>query len=423
MTRRDVWAIGLGQCVNWGVLYYAFGVLLVPIERDLDFARWIVVGAFSAALLVSALAAPTVGALVDRGHGPAVLQAGGLLAAALLAAWALSSNLWLWYGLWIAIGFCMSAVLYEPVFAIVGQAIGDAGDRLRAIATITVFGGVASTIFLPLTATLVTRFGWRNAVLLLAVGLAITTLAVHRFTFNRAIGRPAFAPSATAGKQELPSRKESPSPQESPSRQELPSRQESPSRQELRSRQELPSRPEVPSLLLSVFVCTSLAGAALSTNLVPALIERNISPTTAAVFGGLFGVMQLPGRLLFMNSRRTVRPMAILRSSLALQIAGLLVLAGSSAYLAVPVGVALFAAGSGLATLARPYLVSVFYGADRAGEMNGMFARWQQLARAGGPVSAAAFAGLTGYGVVFGVLAAMLSAVTVFLLTSSATGE
>ena len=30
MTTRAVWAIGLGQCVNWGVLYYAFGVLLVP---------------------------------------------------------------------------------------------------------------------------------------------------------------------------------------------------------------------------------------------------------------------------------------------------------------------------------------------------------------------------------------------------------
>ena len=46
----------------------------------------------------------------------------------------------------------MSAVLYEPVFAIVGKAIADAGDRLRAIATITVFGGLASTLFLPLTA-------------------------------------------------------------------------------------------------------------------------------------------------------------------------------------------------------------------------------------------------------------------------------
>ena len=35
MTSRAIVALGIGQCVNWGVLYYAFGVLLVPLERDL----------------------------------------------------------------------------------------------------------------------------------------------------------------------------------------------------------------------------------------------------------------------------------------------------------------------------------------------------------------------------------------------------
>jgi predicted MFS family arabinose efflux permease len=389
MTRRAVWAIGLGQCVNWGVLYYAFGVLLVPIERDLDVARWIVAGAFSTALLVSALAAPTIGAIVDRGHGPAVLQAGGLLAAALLAVWALTSSVWLWYLVWIAIGFCMSAVLYEPVFAIVGRAIGDAGDRLRAIATITVFGGVASTIFLPLTAALATRFGWRDAVLLLAAGMAITALGVHHVTFIRESrqqipSRPAFAPGVTAGTHRVAVRVAS---------------------------------------LIAVFTASSVAGAAVSTNLVPALIERRISPLTAATFAGLFGIMQLPGRLLFMSSRRTVSPMVLIGASLLLQIAGLVVLAGCRAYLAIPVGVTLFAAGSGLATLARPYLVSVFYGAERAGQMNGMFARWQQLARAAGPVSAAALAGVAGYGVVFAALAAVLTTVTVFLLLSTLNPE
>jgi hypothetical protein len=35
MTSRAIAALGLGQCVNWGVLYYAFGVLLVPLSLDL----------------------------------------------------------------------------------------------------------------------------------------------------------------------------------------------------------------------------------------------------------------------------------------------------------------------------------------------------------------------------------------------------
>ena len=76
MTPLAVWAIGFGQLVNWGVLYYAFSVLLVPLERDLAAPRWLVTGAFSTGLLLSAAASPLAGRLADRGQGPVVLQAG-----------------------------------------------------------------------------------------------------------------------------------------------------------------------------------------------------------------------------------------------------------------------------------------------------------------------------------------------------------
>ena len=74
------------------------------------------------------------------------------------------------------------------------------------------------------------------------------------------------------------------------------------------------------------------------------------------------------------------------------------------------IGVSLFACGAGLTTLARPYLVLHVYGADRAGAVNGVIARGQQLARACGPVSAAALASVSGYGRVFAALAALLAA-------------
>ena len=67
MRSRAIWTIGIGQMVNWGVLYYAFGVLLVPLEQSLHAPRWLVAGAFSLGLLVSAIAAPAVGRLADRG--------------------------------------------------------------------------------------------------------------------------------------------------------------------------------------------------------------------------------------------------------------------------------------------------------------------------------------------------------------------
>lgn len=386
MTRREVWAVGLGQCVSWGVLYYAFGVLIVPVERDLGVARSVVVGAFSLALLVSAVVSPYVGKLVDRGHGPSVVQAGGLAAAGLLALWALVPNVYLSYLVWAALGLCMAAVLYEPVFAIVGRAVEHAGDRLRAIATITIFGGFASTVFLPLTGALVERLGWRPAVGVLAATLALTTLAVHRVSFG-VLGRTGGA-GARAPVPHVPTSGH-------------------------------------PGLLpmLAVFTASSFAATALAANLVPALIERGLSPTSAAWFGGLFGIMQLPGRLVFAKNTSAVTPMTLLGTSMALQVTGLLTLAATHTPMGIAAGVALFACGSGLATVARPYLVLVFYGQDRAGEMNGVFARPQQLARAAGPVSAAVLAGAAGYGAVFAGLAVPLLIAALYLKPFSSRSE
>jgi hypothetical protein len=39
MSCRAVIALGVGQCVNWGVLYYAFAVLLLPVEAELGAER------------------------------------------------------------------------------------------------------------------------------------------------------------------------------------------------------------------------------------------------------------------------------------------------------------------------------------------------------------------------------------------------
>ena len=79
------------------------------------------------------------------------------------------------------------------------------------------------------------------------------------------------------------------------------------------------------------------------------------------------------------------------------------------------------AAGTGLTTLGRPYMVLHRYGPQRAGSANGIIARGQQIARAIGPVAATALAGVTGYGVVFGVLAG-LAILAIILLAGAPRG-
>jgi len=168
--------------------------------------------------------------------------------------------------------------------------------------------------------------------------------------------------------------------------------------------------------LILTFGSSSFVSAALATNLIPALIERRFSATTAATFAGLFGVMQLPGRLLIMNGRFALSPSQMIWGSLGLQTMGLAALVAGTSTPVIALGVTVFACGSGLATLARPYLVLVLYGAGRAGQINGVIARWQQLARAGGPVAVAALAAINGYGPVFGVLAGLLAVVGVIVV-------
>ena len=373
MTSRAIWSIGCGQLVNWGVLYYAFGVLMVPVEQSLGTPRWLVAGAFSLGLLVSAMAAPAVGRLADRGQGPAVMQAGGYIAAGLLITWALAPTIWTTYVVWAALGLCMAAILYEPVFAIVGRAYNDADDRLRAIATVTIMGGLASTAFLPGTTFLVAQAGWRGAVIALAIIIAVTTMIVGRISFRDATLSAAELREAVFGRREL-----------------VAAAQQSLHR------------------FVAVFAISSVVNSALASNIVAALIERRLTPSRAAVIGGLFGVMQLPGRVLMTNKSFTPRPLPLLFVSFALQILGLAALAANSVQAAMWIGVVVFATGAGLTTLARPYLVLHLFGPEQAGRVNGVIARGQQLARAVGPVSAAALAAMTGYGRVFAVMSILL---------------
>ncbi|MGH9218476.1 MAG: MFS transporter [Vicinamibacterales bacterium] len=377
ISARAIWAIGVGQLVNWGVLYYAFGVLLVPVEQSLGAPRWLVAGAFSLGLLVSAIAAPAVGRLADRGQGPVVMQAGGLIAAGLLIAWAVLPSIWTTYAVWSGLGLCMAAILYEPVFAIVGRAFRDADDRLRAIATVTVMGGLASTAFLPGTTFLVGRLGWQGATIALAIVIASTTLVVSRLSFRDLTFSRSELRDAVFGRDD-----------------------------------ERSMAVPAPSLnrFVAGFALSSIVNSALASNIVAALIERRLTPSRAAFIGGLFGVMQLPGRVLMTNKSFTPGPFRLLFVSFALQIVGLLALTADGSQAAMWLGVTVFACGAGLTTLARPYLVLHVYGAERAGEINGAIARGQQLARSAGPVSAAALATVTGYSFVFAALAALLVA-------------
>lgn len=381
MRRRAVMALGIGQCVNWGVLYYAFAVLVVPLERELGVATWVVTGAFSLALMTSALLAPMIGRWADRGRGAMVMQVGGLAAAMLLIVWAYVPGVVTLYLVWAGLGFCMAATLYEPAFVIVGLAYDDPARRLRALGAVTLFGGLASTLFLPGTALGVATAGRRGAVVALAALLLASTAILRMFVFRDLAPRSSPRPS-------------------------MPARHDATT--------DGTTAPRF-AFVAAIFAFVSLAGAAFTTNLIPALGERGISTAQAAMLGGLIGVMQLPGRALLMNGRLAGSPTQLVALCLVLQGVGL---GGIAVAPSIPLAAGatmIFALGAGMTTLVRPHLIQTLYSGG-GGSLNGRIARQQQIARAAGPIAIAWLAGVVGYTTVFAVIAATFAGITLVWL-------
>jgi MFS family permease len=95
------------------------------------------------------------------------MTAGSVLATILLAAWScIESIAWL-YAIWFGLGLALAATLYDPVFAVITRRFPDS-YRSR-ITALTLVGGFASTLFIPLTQLFISEWGWRNALLALAL--------------------------------------------------------------------------------------------------------------------------------------------------------------------------------------------------------------------------------------------------------------
>ena len=153
-------ALAVAQLVSWGTIYYSFSLFVVPMEAELGWRRETINGALSLGLMVSGLMAYPVGALIDRGRARAVMTAGSLLAAALLAAWSQVADVASFYLLWLGLGAALAATLYEPAFAVLTRRFPD-GYRAR-ITALTLIGGFASTVCWPLSAVLLNQMGWRG---------------------------------------------------------------------------------------------------------------------------------------------------------------------------------------------------------------------------------------------------------------------
>lgn len=372
--RTALIGLCITQITSWGVLYYAFPVLVGPISADTGWSRAATTAAFSAALLVSALAGVPVGRILDRRGPRAVMTAGSLLGGVCTVAVAAAPNLVVFTLAWIGVGIAMATTFYQPAFAALTRWYGP--HRVRALTTVTLAGGLASTVFAPLTAGLAGHLSWRGTYAVLAVVLAAVTVPVHAVCLRQPWPQTDDGPPTAGGKPLSRA-------------------------QVVRSRQFV--------LLAAALTLSAFSLYAVVIGLVPLLTARGASPTAAAWALGLGGLGQTLGRTLYTSlaQRTGVRG----RTCVLLAAGG-----GTTALLAlvrgpVPLLIALAViAGTvrGNSTLLQATAVVDRWGPASYGTLNGLLSAPVTVAGALAPWAGALLAGpLGGYPGLFAALAAV----------------
>jgi MFS family permease len=380
----QVMALGISAAFSYGILTYSFPVFLVPMMDELGWSRAAITGAFSLALLVSGVAAPLVGRMLDVHGARGVMTGGTILAGLALVGWSRVSSLVAFYLVAVALGAAMAAVLYQPAFAVIARWFVRA--RGRALTLLTFIGGFASIIFVPLAAVLVESLGWRGALLVLAALLVVVTLPLHALLLRRdpedlgllPDGADAAAATPPAG----------------------PLLRSVDARDALRS-------PSFRRLALA-FGLAAVVSTGIAVHLIPLLLERGSTPAFAAGAMGMVGLMALPGRLIFTPLGDRLPRGAITAAIFTLAAAGTAVLLLTRSSTGVWLFVILFGAGFGAITPARAALVAELYGPASYGRISGVLALLVAFANAAAPIGLSLLHAITGgYDLVLGILAGM----------------
>lgn len=171
-------ALGVAQICSWGTLVYGFPLIAEAMRTDLGWSKTELYGAATCGMLLAGLTAYPVGVAIDRGHGRFLMAGASLMAGLLLAAWSQVTSLFVFYVVLAALGCMQAATLYEPAFAVIARRAGPLSAR-NGITALTLWGGFASTVFIPAIQLLIDAQGWRGTLLCMAIVNAVLCGGLH----------------------------------------------------------------------------------------------------------------------------------------------------------------------------------------------------------------------------------------------------
>jgi MFS family permease len=352
MPWAFVCALSTAVLVSYGTIFYAFALVIEPMERELGWSKTGLTAAFSLALGSSALFSVPVGRLIDLGHGRAVMTGGSVLAALLLALWALTASYPAFLLIWFGLGIAMSAVLYEPAFAVLAGHLGLL--TRRGITVMTLVAGFASTVFIPLTHLLIEAYGWRQALLVLAAMNLGVCAVLEGFSIPAATRRVAHADGTRSATTAANARR------------------------------------VLASASFWFFVVTSVLQGMISTgipvHLIPMLVERGFGLDAAVAAFAVIGPAQVAARFVtgFGVRALSLRGIGILTMGLNVLAFGLLPFIPAGSWL-ILVFAAFYGASNGMMTIVRALLPPELFGRNDYGVIQGMISLPVRIAMAATP--------------------------------------
>ncbi|HVJ32677.1 MAG TPA: MFS transporter [Terriglobia bacterium] len=340
-----VTALGITQILAWGSSYYLPAVLAKPIADDTGWPLSWVVGGLSLGLLVAGLASPSVGRFIHRQGGRPVLAASAVLIAAGQVGLAVAPNLPLFILAWIIMGLGMSAGLYDAAFSTLGRLYRE--HARHHIATLTLFGGFASTTCWPLSAFLMEHVGWRNTCFAYAAVQIFISLPIYLFALP--CNGQVVKPDAAAKTEQAKSL----------------------------------HAPGIFMLLAIAIMIGSMISTVISVHLLTILRDRGLTLAAAVALGTLVGPSQVGARFIEMLIARYHHPIWTKVASVSLVAAGLTLL--SLHFPMVFLTLIFYGGGIGLESIARATLPLALFGPEDYAPIMGKLARPSLIAQAASP--------------------------------------
>jgi MFS family permease len=351
-----VWALSGAQLVSWGVLYYGFSLFVVPMESELGWSRTTLNGALSLGLLAAGLFAYPVGTWIDRHGGRWLMTAGSLLGVAMLLAWSQVTDIVMFHAIWIGIGIAQAATLYEPAFVVLTRLYHQ--TFRTKITMMTLVGGLASTVFIPLIQVLIDTLEWRTALVALAVIVALACLPVHALMLR---DRDAGMLATDAAPPMLG-----------------------------RAAVQRAMRTPVFWGLMVCFIAYYATFSALAFHIVPMLTDRDFPPATVVGIVAMIGPSQVAGRVLLLVLGRHVRTATVGRIIMfAFPIAALLLIYLPHSLPALFAFAILYGIANGIMTIVRGTAVPDLLWREGYGAINGALSLPSTMAKAASPFVAA----------------------------------